>query len=283
MRRLRLMTSMDPSRTAVVLGSSFLGVYAHAGFLNGLEEAGFSPGRIAGASAGALAGALYASGLRGAALREAALDLKLRRSFVDAGVCYRLPGVLSSLWASGFFSGRKTIAYLTGMFRGRDLAELATPLDLAVTDADTSRLEIRRRGPLAELVMASCAVPGLFSVQRVEGKRYLDGGIAGELPFEHLIGDESIDTLILHRIRHEAGSTPGFFRRTVGHSFGVTRRAISHEVHWLRVERARAAGLRVWELETVTPFPGLFSHKFAPACYERGWETGRRFTVDRAP
>ncbi len=48
----------DPRRTAVVLGSSLLGVYAHAGFLNGLHTRGFEPARIAGASAGALAGAL---------------------------------------------------------------------------------------------------------------------------------------------------------------------------------------------------------------------------------
>ena len=98
-------SSLDPSRCAVVLGSSFLGVYAHAGFLNGLARAGFAPGRIAGASAGAIAGALYASGLRGEALRDAALDVKLRRSFVDAGWVLRLPGVLTSLWASGLFSG----------------------------------------------------------------------------------------------------------------------------------------------------------------------------------
>ena len=283
MRRLGLMTSIDPSRTAVVLGSSFLGVYAHAGFLNGLERAGVVAGRIAGASAGALAGAMYACGLRGGALREAALDKRLRRSFVDAGVCYRLPGVLSSLWASGLFSGSKTVARLNELLGRRDLAGLETPLDIAVTNADASTLEIRRRGPLADLVMASCAVPMLFQIQKVEGKCYLDGGIAGELPFEHLLEDKSIELLILHRIRHEAGSTPGFFRRTVGHSFGVTRRAIAGEVHRLRVERARAAGKRLLEVETVTPFPGLFSHRLAPVCYERGWETGCRFTVDRAP
>jgi predicted acylesterase/phospholipase RssA len=37
---------------AVALGSSLLGYYAHAGFLNGLAAAGLHPARISGASAG---------------------------------------------------------------------------------------------------------------------------------------------------------------------------------------------------------------------------------------
>ncbi len=257
-----------------MLGSSFLGVYAHAGFLNGMNASGLRPARVVGASAGALAGSLYASGLRGDALRDAALDLKLRRSFVDAGVCLRLPGVISTLWSSGLFHGRKTVECLRARFGTVDLAELDLPLDLAVTNVETSRLGIRREGPLAELVMASCAVPVLFCIQHVDAKRYLDGGIAGELPFEHLLDDPRIDTVILHRIRHESGSVPGFFKSSVGNSIGVTRRTISHEVHRLRMELARIRGKRVIEMKTTTPFPGLFSHHRAPICYKLGFETG---------
>lgn len=265
---------IDPSRTAVVLGSSFLGVYAHAGFLNGIERAGFRPARIAGASAGALAGSLYAFGLRGDALRSAALDLKLRRSFLDAGGILRLPGVITSLWASGVFSGKRTVAHLHRIFDGIDLSQLEVPLDIAVTDAATSKLEIRRNGPLAECVMASCAVPILFEIQNVEGKSCLDGGIAGELPFEHLVEDPSLDTLILHRIRHERNSTPLLFRKTVGHAIGVTWRTISRDVHRLRVQHAGTTGKRLIEIETLTPFPGLFTHKLAASCYECGFDSG---------
>ncbi len=272
--------SIDPSRSAVVLGSSFLGVYAHAGFLNAMDEAGFVPARVAGASAGALAGALYASGLRGGELRDAALDRRLRGSFVDAGWVWRLPGLVSTLWASGLFSGAKTVAHLKTVLGDADVADLAVPLDIAVTDADASVPEIRREGPLAELVMASCAVPILFSNQRVGGKCYLDGGIAGDLPFGHLADDPSIDHIILHRIVHEAGSAPGFFRRSTGHAFGVTRRTVSGEAHRLRVDLARSRGKRVIGLETATPFPGLFTHRLAAACYGLGLESGRGFLSD---
>ncbi len=258
-----------------MLGSSFLGVYAHAGFLNGMEEAGLVPARIAGASAGALAGALFASGLRGDALQVAALDRKLRRSFLDAGVLLRLPGLLCGLGPTGLFSGKKTVARLQATLQDIDLLETRPRLDIAVTEVHTSLPEIRSEGPLAPLVMASCAVPLLFTVQVVGGKSYLDGGIAGDLPFEHLLEDERIDTLILHRIRHENGSTPGLFRSAAGLAIGVTRRTVCDEVHRLRLDLARTRGKTVVEMETVTPFPGLFRHRLAPCCYERGLATGR--------
>ena len=268
------MRNIDPSRTAVVLGSSFLGVYAHAGFLNGLDEAGFEPGRVAGASAGALAGGLYAAGLRGGRLRDAALDRVLRRSFVDAGAVLRLAGVVTSLWSSGLFDGRKTINHLRGLLGDVDMEDLDVPLDVAVTDADRSEPEIRRNGPLAELMMASCAVPGLFMIQQVGGKRYLDGGIAGELPFGHLIDDPSVDTLILHRIRHER-SAPGARRDTSSTVMRRVLRTARDEFHDLRMARARGAGKRVVEVLTRTPFPGLFTHKLAAVCYECGLASGR--------
>lgn len=261
-----------------MLGSSFLGVYAHAGFLNGLHEAGFVPGRVAGASAGALAGGLYAAGLRADRLRDAALDLVLRRSFLDAGAAFRLPGVLSTLWSTGLFDGNKTVAHLRGLLGDIDIADLDVPLDLAVTDADRSEPGIRRSGPLAELVMASCAVPGLFTIQRVGGKRYLDGGITGELPFSHLIDEPSVDTLILHRIRHEP-SAAGARRETFAKVMRCVLRTARDEFHELRMVRARASGKRVIEVVTRTPFPGLFTHRRAPVCYECGLASGRELAA----
>lgn len=274
------MTRIDPSRSAVVLASSFLGVYAHAGFLNRLDQSGLRPVRLAGASAGALAGALYASGLQGDALRDAALDRALRRSFLDVGFVWRLPGVLTGIGASGLFSGRGTIAHLRRTLGDSDLADLSRSLDIAVTDASTSVTEIRRSGPLAELVMASCAVPVLFTIQEIAGTHYLDGGISGELPFEHLIEDASIDTLILHRIVHETGTVPLIRSRTSVGALALVRHAASADLHRLRVERARDRGKHVVEIETVTPFPGLFGHKLAPVCYQRGFESGGRVLAE---
>lgn len=265
-------TATPPRKTAVVLGSSFLGVYAHAGFLNGLVESGLAPHRIAGASAGALAGAFFASGLRGRDLRREALCHHLRLSFADPGALWRLPGVLTSLWASGIFSGKRTVAHLRKILGDVDLANL--DLDIAVTNYETSTPEILRTGPLAELVMASCAVPTLFTIQNVGGRRYLDGGIAADLPFEHLIDDPEIDTILIHRIRHEDGSGPNVPWETIANVIGVAHHSASNELHRLRADLCRQRGKRLVEHETSTPFPGVLTSRLAPVCYDRGLASG---------
>lgn len=260
-------------KTAVVLGSSFLGVYAHAGFLNGLVDAGAAPDRIAGASAGALAGALFASGLRGDDLKREATSHHLRLSFADPGALWRLPGVLTSLWASGVFSGKRTIAHLRKVLGDLDLGDL--PLDIAVTDYATSSCRILRSGPLAELIMASCAVPGLFTIQDVGDRRYIDGGIAAELPFEHLIDDPGIDTILIHRIRHEQGTGPNVNWETVANVIGVAHHTACNELHRLRSDLCHCSGKRLIEHETVTPFPSVLTSRLAPLCYDRGLKSGR--------
>ncbi|MCW1915543.1 patatin-like phospholipase family protein [Luteolibacter sp. GHJ8] len=261
---------------AVALGSSLLGYYAHAGFLNGLAAAGLHPAKIAGASAGALAGSLYASGLRGDELRTAILDSALRWSFFDWGSFLRLPGVLSVFWASGLFSGHHAVKRLRGLVNGSDLSSLKLPaMEIAVTDAVTHRPEILREGPLAELIVASCAVPGLITIQRVGDRRFIDGGVACEIPFEQWLDDPEVDTIVIHRIRHEAGSGPTVSWETVATSIGCAHQTVCNELHRHRVELARVKGKRLVEVDTITPAPGMFTQRRAPACYERGYESGK--------
>jgi predicted acylesterase/phospholipase RssA len=262
----------DPARTAVVLGSSFLGVYAHAGFLNGLDSHGFAPARIAGSSGGALAGAFHACGMRGETLRSATLDPKLHRSFFDLGCLWRLPGVATSFWSTGIFSGKNAIVYLREQLGDHDLSNL--PLDIAVTNLTTVTSEILRLGPLAETVMASCAVPALFTIQEFGGQRYLDGGIAAEFPYEHFIDDPNIDTILLHRICHQKGTQPTVNWETVANVISMSHHASSNELNRLRGGLAALKGKRIVEITTTTPFPGFLSSRLASTCYDLGHQSG---------
>lgn len=265
-------TLPNPARTAVVLSSSFLGVYAHAGFLNALDSRDFSPARISGCSAGALAGAFHACGLRGEELKSAALDPKLRRSFFDLGFLWRLPGVATSFWSTGIFSGKNTVAYLRKQLGDRDLSEL--PLDIAVANLSTNASEIRRSGPLAETIMASCAVPALFTIQQIGEERFLDGGIAAESPFQQYIHDDTIDTIIIHRLRHTDKSQPTVNWETISNVVSMAHHIVCDELHDLRQDLAKTTNTKIIEITTVTPFPGLLSNRRAPACYELGHQSG---------
>jgi len=262
---------IDPEGCAVVLASSFLGVYCHAGFLNGLDAAGFHPPRLAGASAGALAGALHASGLRGDALREAALDPRLLFAFTDPGALWRAPLACLGARSSGIFHGRGLVRHLERRLGPRDLAEL--PLDIAVTDALARRGVIRRSGPLAPLVMASCAVPFLFQPQALDGRPHLDGGIALELPYEHLLDEPDITTILIHRIVHEDRPPRA---DAAGDLLGSAYFTACAELHRLRSDLARARGKRLVEITTATPYPKPLARRLRPICYQRGFESAER-------
>ena len=264
----------DPSGTALVLGSSMLGVYAHAGFLNGLDQLGFEPARIAGASAGALAGALRACGLRGDSLRAAALDPRMRWSYFDPGFIWRMPGVGSVLWSNGIFHGKGKVRHLRKLLGDVDLE--GRGLDVAVTDVETNETVILERGPLPELVMASCAVPGLFTIQNVGGRRYLDGGIAAEYPFEHLIHRPGIHTILIHRIAHQTNSSPIVGWETVAKSIGCTHHTACMALHRHRLRLAAEAGKQVVEITTTTPFPSILTNSRAAACYDLGHQSALR-------
>ena len=101
----------DPG-LAVCLSSSFFGYYAHLGVLSAMEEAGLYPGRIAGASAGAMAGGLWAAGLRGEALEKVIYDFHFRRAFFDLGAFLRWPGIVTGLAGDGLLSGVRMRRYL---------------------------------------------------------------------------------------------------------------------------------------------------------------------------
>lgn len=260
---------------AVALGSSFLGYYAHAGFLNGLAGAGVIPEKISGASAGAISGSLFAAGLRGPALENAALDPALRWSFFDWGAVHRFPGVATGLGASGLLSGQGAVRHLRSLLGHTDLSSLQGPsMEIAVTDAANHRPEILRSGPLAELIVASCAVPGLIRIQSVGTASYIDGGVACEIPFEQWLDDDMVETILIHRI---VRGTPGVkTRHTLFHAIGSVHRTVCGEFHRHRTNLAGLKGKRLIEIETATPAPALLSSRHSRECYELGLASGIR-------
>jgi NTE family protein len=66
-----------PARLAWVFSSGGPRGFVHIGVIKALEELGLKPDLVVGSSAGALVGALYASGIRAAKLEALALDLGL--------------------------------------------------------------------------------------------------------------------------------------------------------------------------------------------------------------
>jgi NTE family protein len=148
----------------LAMSAGFFGFFAHSGMLGALEEAGLLPAAVSGASAGALVGGLWASGLDAAALTEELCQLR-REDFWDPGV------------GLGLLRGKRFRARLEALLPVREFSNCRVPAALSVYDVLTRTTRVLRSGQLAPAIQASCTLPGLFQPTWHDGRPLLDGGI----------------------------------------------------------------------------------------------------------
>ncbi|HEY8257486.1 MAG TPA: patatin-like phospholipase family protein [Gemmatimonadales bacterium] len=175
---------MNPERpfTLVLSGGGLKGL-AHIGVFRALEERGLSPSLVVGSSIGSLIGAAWTSGtpvrdMEARALRVrrrdvfqvAHVDMAFRR--MQAPALYRrepLESLIQSLVGDVTFRdlSKRLLVNTTDLLSGMQVMwGLPGLLDARVADA----------------VAASCALPGLFPPQLIQGRAYVDGAVVENLP-----------------------------------------------------------------------------------------------------
>ncbi|MGZ6096757.1 MAG: patatin-like phospholipase family protein [Myxococcaceae bacterium] len=160
----------------LVMSSGFFGFFAHAGMVSVLEEEGLFPSRIAGSSAGALVGGLWAAGVPAARIREELRSLR-REHFWDVR-----PGL-------GLLRGARFRSLLERVLPVQTFEGCPVPLALSVWDVLAWRTVVLRSGALAAAIHASCAFPVLLQPVRIGRRLYADGGIADRRAMAG-VGDE---------------------------------------------------------------------------------------------
>ncbi len=149
----------------LALSSGFFGFFAHAGLMTVLEDEGLLPTHLAGSSAGALVSGLWAGGVD-AVRQEAELRVLRREDFWDPR-----PGL-------GLLRGTLFRQLLDELVGGRDFASTRAKLALSVYELRSRRTRVLDRGLLSPAIHASCAVPFLFHPVAIDGRLYVDGGVA---------------------------------------------------------------------------------------------------------
>jgi NTE family protein len=149
----------------LTMSSGFFGFFAHAGVLTVLEEEALSPVRCSGSSAGALVTAGWSAGIGSAQFKERMTRMS-KADFWDP-----FPGF-------GFLRGRRFHQLLEEMFPVTTFEELQLPLALSVWDVFGWKTEVRTSGELLPAIRASCSVPGMFHPVWMDGRPYVDGGVA---------------------------------------------------------------------------------------------------------
>ena len=163
-------------RLGIVLSGGGSRGLAHAGVLRALLEEGIEPECVAGTSSGALIGALYAAGHSAAEMVR----------FFEVANPFRLSRL--ALGKPGFFDGAKITADLKQWLPEDSFEALGRPLFVTATDLVRGRLEIFSSGPLIQPLLASSAVPLVFSPIAIGDQLFVDGGIIDNFPIEPLIG-----------------------------------------------------------------------------------------------
>lgn len=261
---------------ALSMNSSFFGFFAHAGFLAGLAELDLVPRRVAGASAGALAGAFFAAGFSPEQILEIVRRPQLAAVFREWRGPARIFGaLLNRRGFTGALSGRRALAMLREYFGDRRIEDCDIPFACSVANVSNATSEIAERGPLANFVLASCAVPGMFAAQEIGGHHYWDGGVADPIPFEHWIDDERAPRRILIHLVINPEEVSARRNPDVSFYGGLSRchQIISDEVFRLKMDLARRAKREVLVLRTLAPRPGPTKLHLGDVCVELGRQT----------
>ena len=224
-----------PHRLAFVLGGGgVLGAH-EVGMLRALAERGLKPDLILGTSVGAINGAFFAADptLDGV---ERLSELWRESNWSDrsAGAAFRR---LTTLARSGTHleSLGEMRDRLDSLLPVRRVEDLEVPFQCVAASIERAAEHWFESGPLADVVLASCAVPGIFPPVPIGDEHFIDGGIVNSIPVSRavMLGARTIYVLQVGRL--EQSLKPPRRPWEVGLvAFEVARRhRFAHDLHSL--------------------------------------------------
>jgi len=163
----------------VVLGGGGARGLAHIGVLKVLAEFGITISSLAGCSMGGLIASTLAMGMPVNEIEKIALRFQSRREIIR--LVDRTPS------RKGLLAGNKIRKFLSE-FIPPDLCieETKIPLVMNAVDLISGEEIPLRQGNLIDAIMATTAIPGLFSPVEVGPYRLVDGGTLNDVPVNYL-------------------------------------------------------------------------------------------------
>ncbi len=145
---------------------------AHIGLLKLIDELGIKINMIAGTSAGALVGMMYACGM----IPNDILQYFTKTSlFSIKNFSYNKPGFIDPLKFEG---------ELIKLTSAKVFSDLKIPLHVITTNILTGEERVFKHGPLFKPILASASMPIVFAPVEIEGNWYADGGIVNNFPVD---------------------------------------------------------------------------------------------------
>lgn len=187
----------------VLGGGGHMGAY-EVGMLRALLEEGVRPDLVVGTSVGALNGAGIASDP----------SLQMVDRLRDAWLAADDDRIFGGSFLTGALNMFRTRTYLHSNDPLRRLLKRITPIerieDLPVqfqcvaASVERAAEHWFAAGPLADAVLASCAVPGVLPPVEIDGEHFIDGGVVNSIPISRAVELGATEIYVLHVGRIEA-------------------------------------------------------------------------------
>lgn len=228
---------------------------AHAGAIQALEEYGITIHSIAGTSAGALVGALYAAG---ASVKDIQAFFSSSNLFDPRKFAFRRAGFLNS----DVFADHIKNYIPTDSFES-----LEKSLKVTATNLNTMKLKVFDSGELYYPILASAAFPGIFTPVEFENETYVDGGVLNNFPVD-LLDDCDI------RIGSYVNKVEYLSDRKLKHSYDVANRAFSIGQYDKDLSKFHECDILI-EPDKLYDY-GLFSFRSLQKMYDIGYDSACR-------
>lgn len=152
-------------------GGAALGA-AHIGVLKALEEQNIQVQFISGTSIGALIASLYAFGVSVDEIEDIAVHL----SWLDI--------TNLSLSKYGLLSNAKMEKLISQHIKYELIEEAKIPLAMIATDISNGEKVVLDKGNIAQSIMASSCIPGIFIPVDIDERMLVDGAITENVPVQ---------------------------------------------------------------------------------------------------
>lgn len=145
--------------------------FSHIGVLMAFERFGIRPDVLSGVSAGSIAVAMYGAGLSPLDMEECFAESSSISDFTE----WTLP-------KEGFMKMSRFGKMLESWLPVKNLEEMRIPTVICATDIEQGKSVGWIKGEIVPRVLASCAIPVVFSPMVINGVHYVDGGVLRNLP-----------------------------------------------------------------------------------------------------
>ncbi len=223
-------------KIGLALGGGGARGLAHIPMLEVLDELGIRPCCIAGTSIGAVAGAIYASGIRASAMRKHAESMlisegdSLREILSRKDFLAWIKFLDIDFLGNALFKGDAFVEFLYRQIETTSFEELSIPLKVVATDFWASKQVVFEKGDLMKAIKASMGLPGVFSPVHSDGRVLIDGGGVNPLPHDLLTDcDVIIAVNVMGRLEKRSGDDSPTAVKAILETFDIMQRTIIAE------------------------------------------------------